>query len=109
MRGSVDFVKVARTTELHDRRGKLVRVEGEEIALWRVDGRIYAIHNVCPHQHFSMLHQGTLEGRHLTCPMHGWTFNLEDGLPSVGNGKKKIYQVRVEGEDVLIEKPESNW
>jgi nitrite reductase/ring-hydroxylating ferredoxin subunit len=105
----VDFVKVGRTSDLQERRGKLIHCEGKAIALWRVDGKVYAINNVCPHQHFSMLHQGTVEGLQLTCPMHGWTFSLEDGLPSVGSGKAKVYQVRVEGENVLIEKPESNW
>jgi NAD(P)H-dependent nitrite reductase small subunit len=103
----VEFVKVARTSDLHDRRGTLVHLEGEEIALWRVKGRIYAINNVCPHQHFSMLHQGTLDGVHVTCPMHGWTFSLEDGQPKFGNGRAKTYQVKVDGEHVYVEKPES--
>ena len=96
---------MAHSSEIGERRSKLIRLEGEEIALWRVGGKLYAINNVCPHQHFSMLHQGTLSGVHLTCPMHGWTFSLEDGLPKTGNGRAKVYQVRVEGEDVLVEKP----
>ncbi len=105
----MEFVKVARTSDLHERRGTLVHVENEAIALWRVDGKVYAINNVCPHQHFSMLHQGTLDGLYLTCPMHGWAFCLEDGQPKVGSGKAKVYEVRVEGENVFVEKPASAW
>jgi len=105
----VEFLKVARSSDLHNHCGKLVHVEGEEIALWRVDGKTYAINNVCPHQHFSTLHQGTLDGLHVTCPMHGWTFSLEDGNPRFGNGRAKTYQVKVVGEDVFVEKPESTW
>jgi nitrite reductase (NADH) small subunit len=105
----VEFVKVARTSDLHDQRGTLVYLEGEAIALWRINGKIYAINNVCPHQHFSMLHQGTLDGVYVTCPMHGWTFSLEDGQPKFGNGRAKTYQVKVEGEYVLVEKPASSW
>ena len=105
----MEFVKVVRRSDLRNRRAILVRIEGEEIALWSVDGEIYAINNVCPHQHFSMLHQGSLAGIHLTCPMHGWTFSLADGRPVTGNGRARTYQVKVEGDDVFVEKPASTW
>lgn len=105
----MDFVKVARVSEISEKRGMLIKLEGEEVALWCVDGRIYAINNVCPHQHFSMLHQGTLDGLYLTCPMHGWTFSLEDGMPRTGNGRARTYQVKVEGDDVLVEIPSRSW
>ena len=105
----MEFVKVARTSDLHDRRGTLVHSEGEEIALWRVNGKVYAINNICPHQHFSMLHQGTLDRLCVTCPMHGWMFSLEDGSPKFGNGRAKTYTVKVEGEYVLVEKPVPAW
>lgn len=104
----MEFVKVARTSDLPERRGKLVHLEGEEIALWRVETKIYAINNVCPHQHFSMLHQGTIEGIYLTCPMHGWTFCLQDGRPKIGDGRARVYHVKVEGENVLVEKSEGS-
>lgn len=105
----MEFAKVARVSEISEKRGRLVNLEGEEIALWRVEGKIYAINNVCPHQHFSMLHQGTLDGTYLTCPMHGWTFSLENGIPKTGNGRAKVYQVKVEGDDVLVEIPSGRW
>lgn len=99
------LVKVARTSDILERRSKLVSVEGVEIALWRVDGQVYAINNVCPHQHFSRLHQGYLEGIHLTCPMHGWTFRLDDGCSTTGDGKAKVYGVVTRNQDVYIEMP----
>ncbi len=105
----VEFAKVAGVKDIPNRRSRLFRLEGEEIALWNVDGKFYALNNICPHQHFSMLHQGTLDGLFITCPMHGWTFCLEDGMPKTGNGRAKTYQVKVEGEDVFVEKPERTW
>jgi 3-phenylpropionate/trans-cinnamate dioxygenase ferredoxin subunit len=101
----MEFVKVARLSEIPLGRGKLIRLEGEEVALWRTEGQVYAINNVCPHQHFSMLHQGTVKGIELTCPMHGWTFSLDDGRATTGNGRARVYHVKVEGEDVYVEKP----
>jgi len=105
----MEFVKVAQVSDIPKRGGKLIHLDGEAIALWRVNGIVFAINNVCPHQHFSMLHKGTLEGVYVTCPMHGWTFSLEDGHPKFGNGKARTYQVKVVGEDVFVEKPANYW
>jgi len=102
------FVKVARTSDIPERRCKLVCVDDEEIAVWHIGEKFYAINNVCPHQHFSSLHQGTLEGLFVTCPMHGWSFSLEDGRPGFGSGRARIYEVRVAGKDILIERPKAS-
>lgn len=104
-----EFVRVARAGDIPDKKSKLIKIGGEEVALWHVDGHFYALNNVCPHQHFSMLDQGTLEGLYVTCPMHGWTFCLADGTPKVGDGRAKTYQVKVEGDDVFVERPGPSW
>jgi nitrite reductase/ring-hydroxylating ferredoxin subunit len=80
-----------------------------QIALWRVEGKIYAINNVCPHQHFSKLNEGTLEGLYVTCPMHGWSFCLEDGQSKSGGGRARVYQVQLKGEEIFLEKPAEGW
>jgi nitrite reductase (NADH) small subunit len=97
------FVHVARVREIPDRRSKKIILGDREIALWHVGDKFYAIGNVCPHQHFSSLHQGILDGLFLTCPMHGWTYSLETGIASVGNGRVPTYRVEVRGEDVFLE------
>ena len=99
----MSFVKVARVSEIPHNRSKLVRVDGEEIAIWHVGDKFYAINNVCAHQHISALHQGVLEGINVTCPMHGWTYSLETGVAESGSGRVKTYQVMILGEDLLIE------
>jgi nitrite reductase (NADH) small subunit len=90
-------------SEIAEKRGKLIRIEDDEIALFKVDGKLYAINNVCAHQHFSMLHQGKVHGGTVSCPMHGWTYSLETGAATTGNGCVKTYPVRVAGENVFIE------
>ncbi len=96
------YVRVASLNEIPEGRSKLVNVDGDDIAVWRIGGKCYAINNVCPHQHFSKLNEGTLDGLYLTCPMHGWTFNLEDGRPKTGSGLAKVYRVRIENGEVLV-------
>jgi nitrite reductase (NADH) small subunit len=79
-----------------------------DIALFAVDDQVYAVRNDCPHQHFSMLHEGMLHGCELTCPMHGWRFDLRIGGATTGGGQLKRFQVRVLGDEVWVEVPRSD-
>jgi len=96
------FVKVARLSDIAEGRSAKVRLGDDEIALWRVRGKFYAIGNVCSHQHFSELHRGILSGLTVACPMHGWTYSLETGIAVSGSGRVRTYEVKVEGENVFI-------
>ena len=98
--------KIAKTGDLVPGSGKVVKVEGETIALFNVDGTCYAIGNTCPHRG-GPLGEGSLEGTTVTCPWHGAQFDVKTGevlAPPAALGVKS-YPVRVEGEDVLIELP----
>jgi nitrite reductase/ring-hydroxylating ferredoxin subunit len=101
-----EFVKVARLAEIHERRGMLVTVDGEEIALFKCDGEVHAISNVCAHQHFSMLHKGEVDGCIVTCPMHGWKYDMRTGKGTTGDGRVARFRVRTVGEAVMIEIPD---
>jgi nitrite reductase/ring-hydroxylating ferredoxin subunit len=94
--------KVARLHDLKERRGTLVCIDGEEIALFKIEGKVLAVGNVCPHQHFSKLHEGILDGKTLTCPMHGWSYDLESGKAVNADGKLKTFAVELRGDDVFL-------
>jgi nitrite reductase/ring-hydroxylating ferredoxin subunit len=101
------FVKIAKVGELQTTRGLSLCIEGEEIALFRVNGEVFAVRNNCPHQHFALLHQGALKEYALTCPMHGWTFDLRTGKSVLGSGNLTCYHVKIIGDEVWIERPPS--
>ena len=96
------FVRVASLAELRDGKGRRVTVGEHEIALWRVNGTVYAVGNVCAHQHFSMIHEGTLEGLTVRCPMHGWEYSLENGKARGTGGRIPVFDVLLDGEFVLV-------
>ena len=100
------FVRVAKKTELFASRGLSVRVDGEDVAVFQVGADVFAVRNVCPHQHFSLLHQGEIKGFALTCPMHGWTFDLRTGKAIIGGGNLRQYAVKVVGDEVWVERPQ---
>ena len=100
------FTKIGTVDEVTRARPKRIALGQTDAVLFNVDGRILAVENNCPHQHFSRLHEGTLEGCTLTCPMHGWSFDLRTGKSVTGAGSLKIFQVRIQDGAVWVELPE---
>jgi nitrite reductase/ring-hydroxylating ferredoxin subunit len=96
------FVKVATVGDIPEGTVKHIVVHDKPMALARVDGQFYAVNAVCPHRG-GPLAEGTLNGCILTCPLHGWTFDVRSGLPDHPGGHSiSAYEVRVDGEDVLV-------
>jgi len=89
------FTRIGRTEDFRDRKPKNVSFEGIDFVVVKVGGGIFAFENNCPHQHFSMLHQGLMEGCSITCPMHGWTFDLTSGKSTNGDGHLERVEVRI--------------
>ena len=98
------FSKVATTDEFADQQAKPVEVEGQKIALFRVDGAFYALSDTCTHRG-GPLSEGTVEGTEVTCPWHGAKFDLRTGgvLGPPARQGVRGYPVRVTGTDVEIE------
>jgi nitrite reductase (NADH) small subunit len=76
---------------------------GHIVALFNVDGTFYALDGVCPHQG-GPLGRGELEGCIVTCPWHGWQFDVRTGQhqlsPSIVQPQMPV---RVEADAVLVD------
>ncbi len=82
-----DFQKVCNVNELLEKAGKRFIVNDVEVAVFKVDGNIYALSNICPHQHTALIYDGFIEDGCVVCPAHGWMFNLQTGrMPSNSKG-----------------------
>jgi len=96
-------VKVAEGNELPPGQGKLVQVDGKDIALFNVNGTYRAMAAVCPHED-GPLHEGEVDGDTIVCPWHGYDFSVKTGECSVDPELRAlIYVVKTEGNDVFIE------
>ena len=99
------FVKLATLEELPAGSAKEVEFEGRVYAIYNVEGEISAIDGICPHQG-GPLADGTVEGTTVTCPWHGWQFDIRTGKTPLGSRiKQAVYEVKVEGQDVLVAVP----
>ena len=102
MRETLQEYRIARIEEIREKKGFLARVRGEEISVFKIGGELFAIGNVCPHQHFSKLHDGEVKDFTVTCPRHGWTYDLRTGISMNGSGKVKTYEVEIRRDEVFI-------
>jgi nitrite reductase/ring-hydroxylating ferredoxin subunit len=102
---SEDFVKVGETKDIQAAHMKAVEVAGENICLANVDGKYYAIGNICTHAD-GPLDQGTLEGYEVECPWHGSKFDVRTGEPTnpPAMSSEPAYEVKVEGDNILLRK-----
>jgi len=72
------FVTVARVGDLAPGQGRQVTIDGCWVALFNVEGRFYAIDAICLHRG-GPLAEGILAGSIVTCPWHGWEYNVSTG------------------------------
>ena len=99
------FVRVATTDEIPPGRGKVVEIEGIEVAIFNAGGRFFASGPVCPHEG-GPLGEGIVEGETVICPWHGFDFDLRTGdCPVDPELRIPIYEVKVEGNDVFVLAP----
>ncbi|ABM37767.1 MULTISPECIES: naphthalene 1,2-dioxygenase/salicylate 5-hydroxylase systems ferredoxin NagAb [Burkholderiales] len=80
-----------------------VQVAGKEIALYEVDGEVFATDNICTHGH-ARLSDGFLEGREIECPLHQGRFDVCSGLAMCAplTENIKTYAVRIENMRVML-------
>ena len=95
------FKKALSISEVQPGTGKTVNIDGEAIAVFNVDGNFYAISNTCAHRG-GPLGEGDLSGKEVTCPWHGWSYDVTTGNATHTAASVKAYQVKIEGNDVLI-------
>ena len=95
--------RIGATADIPDGSRAIVDVAGKKIAVFNVGGKFFAIDNACKHRG-GPLGDGELDGTNVTCPWHGWEYDITTGAnldePSIKVG---CYVVKVEGDDLVIE------
>jgi len=96
------FVKVAEQADINEGSSKIIEINNRQIALFKVDGKICAIDNICLHQG-GPLGEGMLNGRVVTCPWHSWQFDITTGRNIQDQAIcVDTFDVRLENNDVFL-------
>ena len=97
------MIFAAKLSEVPNFGKKVVTVNGQELLLLNIKGEIFACENECPHQG-SPLHSGIVKDGHLSCPRHGYRFNLKSGT-CLDNPAftLKVFPVQIQGDEILVD------
>jgi nitrite reductase (NADH) small subunit len=100
----MNWIQVGNLEDIPRQGSRVVQTSTGEIALFRsVDDQVFALDNRCPHKG-GPLSQGIVHGKRVTCPLHSWVIELENGnavAPDVGCAHR--HEVRVAHGVVFLE------
>jgi nitrite reductase (NADH) small subunit len=97
------FVRAVGVTEVPVGAIREVDVAGKAIAVANVAGQFHAIDNTCLHRG-GPLGDGLLEGKIVTCPWHGWQFDVTTGrVAQNGTVGVACYAVDLRGGDIFVD------
>ncbi len=98
-------ISVGKSSDLPAGEGRMVDAAGKALALFNVGGTYYAIDNTCAHRG-GPLGEGDLDGAIVTCPWHGWRWDVTTGA-NANNPAIRVpcFPVMVEQGEIFVELP----
>lgn len=95
---------VAQLSDLPTNQPTRVDLDGVPVCLVKTGGRVFAVHDTCSHQEYSLSEGMVFDGA-IECALHGSMFGLEDGAPDSLPATKPIptFAVEIDGDDVRVD------
>ena len=108
MSESAEFVRACAVSDLKDDGAISVVLGGDEIAIVKTEGEVFAIRDWCSHAAVP-LSEGEVDGFTIECWLHNSRFDLRTGKPTgfPATQPVPVYPVKIEGDDVLVAIEES--
>jgi 3-phenylpropionate/trans-cinnamate dioxygenase ferredoxin subunit len=103
-----DWVDVTPADEFPPGSRRGVDVEGVAVIVFNLDGRYFAIEDVCTHD-YSGLDEGELDGEVIVCPRHGARFNIRTGEALTAPAYEPIPTFPVRVENGLVQVRDERW
>jgi nitrite reductase (NADH) small subunit len=94
-------VRIGRADDVPPFEGRRVTVAGRRIAVFRLRERFAAVDADCPHRG-GPLSDGLVAEGCVTCPLHGWRFDLRTGLALSGEGEVAVHSVSERGGELWL-------
>jgi nitrite reductase (NADH) small subunit len=97
------FLRATRVDEISEGTIREFQIDGRTVAIANVAGKLYAIDNVCLHRG-GPLGQGELAGTTVTCPWHGWQYDVTTGKLIVNPAVAlQCYPIEIRGQEVFVD------
>lgn len=102
----MEFIQVCTLKELPDNSQRIVQVAAQKVALFNFNNEISAIANACLHKAGPLglgLVEEKYDGLYVTCPWHGWEYNIKTGSAPPGyKDQQAVYEVKLDAGNILI-------
>ncbi len=97
-----------RADDIPEGGGRQFQLNGSTVAVFKSEGKLFALQGNCPHAD-SALADGAIEGTEVTCPEHGYRFDIRNGVCLTDPGlRARVYRLINADDDVVrIEQPGS--
>lgn len=97
-----DWLFVCKVDEIEESRAKIFTVGNERVAVFKYDGKLSAVHNVCKHQG-GPLGEGKIVDGCITCPWHGYQYFPENGQsPPPFNDIVATYELKLSEKNIYL-------
>ncbi len=103
-----DWINVAKADAIADGEHVVVDVDGTEVAVFKIDGRFYAIEDVCTHDGAEIA-SGELDGDEIICPRHGARFCVRTGEVKCAPAYEDIETFPVQIADGIVQVRDARW
>ncbi len=98
----ISFRKICSVLDIEENAGKRFILNETEIAVFKSNGNIFALSNICPHQQTALIYDGIIEEGCVVCPAHGWMFDLRTGNKKSGSRGLDSYEVKIVDENIYV-------
>ena len=96
------WLRAMDVSELVTNTGKAVELEGQSVAVFNLDGKIYALQNHCMHRG-GPLADGYIEDSRVTCPWHAWQFDVKTGeCETMKGSKQKTFKTKIDKDQIYV-------
>jgi NAD(P)H-dependent nitrite reductase small subunit len=98
----ISFTKICSVHDIEEDAGKRFIINETEIAVFKTNGNIFALSNICPHQQTALIYDGFIEEGCVVCPAHGWKFDLRTGNKKSSSRGLDSYEVKIIDEIIYV-------
>jgi NAD(P)H-dependent nitrite reductase small subunit len=98
----IGFTKICSVHDIEEETGKRFIINETEIAVFKSNGEIFALSNICPHKQTALIYDGFIEEGYVVCPAHGWEFDLRTGNKKSGSKGLDSFEVKVVDENIYV-------
>jgi|SRR3989339_1242848 len=106
-----DYIFLCPSNKIYEGKGYQFLFDDDldkQLAVFRRQGRLYCLSNICPHRHQDKIYDGIIDDMKISCPEHGWTYSLETGKnvnPLQGLRSLRKYEIIEKEGKIYIEYP----